>query len=226
MKEYEFQYTPMKDNLIAGLSIIGICLLTEFLGIYSKLNLIVTLILTLGAGFLLFKAFKRKVVHNCTAKLSDSSVVFEFLNETKTFNFNDLTSYKSYYGKNGPVLYLNSNVENFKIFANNNFCKTSDFKLFCDDIITQLDKYSNSHNFALIHEGSIFTKKGMLYFLIVATLAYLLSFFFVNNQLKIIIGLCFGFYFIIMWTKYYIENKNRKNKTAANIALALCRRTD
>ncbi len=208
MKEYQFQYTPMKDNFIAGLSIIGICFLTEFLGIYSHLNFIFTIVLTFSIGFLLFKVFKRKVVHYCTAKLSDSSVVFEFLNETKTFNFNELISYKSYYGNNGPVLYLNSDTENFKLFANKNFCKTTDFKLFCDDTITQLDKYSDSHNSALIHAGSIFATKGMLYFLIAATVIYLLAFLIESKALIIAIGTCGGFCLLFFWAMYLITNKN------------------
>lgn len=200
----------MWDTLIVVFSAIAIFILTEFFGIYSKPNMVLTVILSFGLAYLLFQFFKRKVVHTCNAKLGDTSIIFEFENETKTINFDELTSYKSYYGKNGPILYLNSNLEKFKIFANNNFCKTADFKTFCDDTIIQLDKYRDKNNVTLIHEGSIFATKGMLYFLIIATSIYLFAFFIETKALRLAIGIGGAFYFFIMWTKYYIEN-NKQN---------------
>lgn len=104
------------------------------------------------------------------------------------------------------MLYLNSNTENFRMFPNNNFCKTEEFKIFCADTIAQLDKFRETHNFSLIHEGSVFTKKGMLYFLIITTLIYLAAFYFETKVVRIAVGIAGGFYLFILWTKYYIEN--------------------
>ena len=215
MKEYQFQYTKMWDTLIVVLLAIATFIATEFVGIFNKLNLALTIILSFGLAFLLFQFLKRKVVHTCTAKLGETSVIFEFEKETKTINFNELTSYKSYYGKNGPVLYLKDNINNFKIYANNNFCKTDDFKAFCEDTIIQLDKYRDKNNVALIHEGSIFTTKGMLYFLIVTTSIYLIAFFIETNTLRLAIGISGGFYFFIMWTRYFIEKNKLRDQNGS-----------
>ena len=146
MKGYQFQYTKTWDTLIVVLLALATYVATVFVGISNKLNIILTIVVSFGLAFLLFQLFKGKVVRACTAKLDDTSVVFEFQNETKTFNFSDLTSYKSYDGRSGLILYLNSNIENFKIIANNNFCKTDNFKLFCKDTIIQLDKYRETHS--------------------------------------------------------------------------------
>jgi hypothetical protein len=215
MKEYQFQYTKMWDTLIVALLAIVTFIATEFVGIFNKLNLALTIVLSFGLAFLLFQFLKRKVVHTCTAKLGDTSVIFEFEKETKKINFNELTSYKSYYGKNGPVLYLKDNIENFKIYANNNFCKTENFKSFCEDTIIQLDKYRDKNNLTLIHEGSIFTTKGMLYFLIVATSVYLLAFFIETKTLRLAIGIGGGFYFFIMWTRYFIEKNKLRDQNGS-----------
>ncbi|HRH48853.1 MAG TPA: hypothetical protein PLP23_08875 [Panacibacter sp.] len=215
MKEYQFQYTKMWQTLIVVLLAIATFIATEFIGIFNKLNLVLTIALGFGLAFSFFQFFKKKAIHNCIAKLGDTSVIFEFENETKTINFNELTSYKSYYGKNGPVLYLKNNIDNFQISANNNFCKIDDFKSFCEDAITQLDKYREKSNLELIHEGSIFATKAMLYFLIVATSIYLLAFFIETRTLRLAIGISGGFYFFIMWTKYFIEQKNLRDQNGS-----------
>lgn len=201
----------MPDTLTVILLTIATFILSEFLGIYLKLNLLLTMVLSFGLAFLLFQTLKRKVIRSCMARLSETSVEFDFVNETKVINFNELISFKSYDGKNGPILYLRTQAENFKIFANSNFCKTNNFKMFCDDAITQLDKYKDKNNLTLIHEGSIFTKKGMLYFLISTTAIYLFAFLFETKALRIAIGISGGLYFFAMWTKYYIENKRVKD---------------
>lgn len=137
--------------------------------------------------------------------MNDTFVEFEFKTNSKIINFADLTSFKAYYGKNGPLLYLKNNIDNFKLSANNNFCKTDGFRVFCEDIIIQLDKYKTQNNSNLIHEGSIFTKKWMTYFLICGTLIYLLSFFIETKVLRIAVGISGGFYFLLMWTVYVVE---------------------
>lgn len=205
MKEYQFQYTKIRDTLTVVLLAMVTFVLSEFLGVYLKLNFLVTIILSFGLAFLLFHALKGKVVHSCVARLSENSVEFDFTNETKLINFSDLISFKDYKGNNGPILYLKTNTENFKIFSNNNCCKTADFKKFCDDSIIQLDKYKANNNPALIHEGSIYTTKGFFYFLIIATSIYFLSFIIEGKELRLYIGIGGGFYLLIMWLVYYIK---------------------
>jgi hypothetical protein len=137
-------------------------------------------------------------------------VCFQFENNSKIINFRDLISFKAYYGKNGPILYLRTNEENFRIFANNNFCKSDDFRRFCVDTIAQLDNYKKtSEKTDLIHEGSIFGTKAMLYFLIAATSIYLVAFFLETKALRIAIGIAGGFYFGIMWTRYLFETNKK-----------------
>jgi len=195
----------MWDTLTVVLLAMATFVFSEFLGIYLKLNLLVTIVLSFGLAFLLFQALKRKVVRSCIARLSENSVEFDFTNETKLINFADLISFKDYNGRNGPILYLKTNTENFKIFSNNNFCKTDDFKKFCDDSIIQLDKYKAKNNLTLIHRGSIYSTKGFLYFLITATSIYLLSFIIESKELRPYIGFGGGFYLLIMWIAYYIK---------------------
>lgn len=146
MKEYQFQYTKTWETLIVVLLSIATFLGTGLLGVSNDLNFILTIVLSSGLALLQFQFFKKKVINTCIAKLGSDSIVFEFQNETKSFNLGDLTSYKSYNGKSGLILYLNSNKEKFKIITNNNFCKTDDFELFCKDTIIQLDKYTVTHS--------------------------------------------------------------------------------
>jgi hypothetical protein len=195
----------MWNTLIVVLFTIVTFIATEFIGLLYKLNLALTIVLSFGLAFLLFQFLKHKVVYTCSATLNEDSIIFEFEKETRAINFNELTSYKSYYGKNGPLLYLKSDIGHFKISANNLFCKTEGFKSFCEQAIIQLDKYRDKKNATLIHEGSIFTTKGMLYFLIVATSTYLLAFFIESKTVRLAIGISGGFYIFIMWTRYIIE---------------------
>jgi FtsH-binding integral membrane protein len=201
----------MWDTLSVFLLAFAAFLATEFLGIFNKLNFFLTIVVSFGSAFFLFQFLKRKVVHFCTAKLSDTCVIFEFENETKTINFSELTSYKSYYGKNGPILYLNNNVEKFKIFANNNFCDSDDFKTFSDDAIIQLNKYKDKNNLTLIHEGSMYATKGFLYFLFIATSIYFLSFTLESKDLRPYIGIGGGVYLLISWIAYF-NKRDLKSK--------------
>jgi hypothetical protein len=210
MNEYKFQYTKIFQTLLVILSCIAAFMLLTFIGIYLSIQEYLTIIIALGLAIYLHYKLKGIAVHNCIAKMSDVSVIFEFENDiSRTINFSDLTSYKVYYGKNGPMLYLRNNVDNFKISANNNYCRTDAFVTFCEAIIAQLDKYKNERNPSLVHEGSIFTKPRALYFLLAATLIYVISFFAESKALRISVGVGGGFYLFFMWMKYFIE-KNRK----------------
>jgi len=211
MKEYQFKYTKMNETLLVIVGCILTCIILIAVGTYFRLQEIITVVFALLAAILLFRILRKTAVHNCSVKLSETSVEFHFEKDSRIIKFSDLISFKAYYGQNGPILYLKNNVDNFKIAANNNFCKTDDFRIFCEEALIQLDKQKKS-TANLIHEGSIFIKRGMLYFLIFATLIYFLSLFFVNKQLKIIIGFCGGLNFLGMWIKYYIENQKTQDK--------------
>jgi len=213
MKVYQFEYTGMQDTLAVVVLAMLMFVLFVVLGAILYLNIVLTIVLSLSLAFLMFRLLKGKAVRTCTANFNDISVCFEFEKENKTIYFDELTSYKVYYGKNGPILYLNSNVDHFQLFTNSNFCKTDGFILFCEDLLKTLDAFKNTRKPGLIRNHSIFATKSMLYFLILATVIYLGSFLIETNKQKIVIGIVGGFYFLLMWTKYFWERK-KPNKTA------------
>jgi len=209
MKEYQFQYTSISQSFFVAITSIVMSVLTGFLLGYLTLNFLWLSASMLVVGFGVFRLLRGNAIHSCTAKLSETAVDFEFDDSEKNIQFSELTSYKFYDGKNGPILYLRTNTENFKLFTNENFCQSDDFKVFCNDIMAQLDRYRMSNPAAiLIHEGSIFEKKGMLYFLAIATVAYLLALYFVPfKEFRIVFGLSIGSSFLLMWVKYFSANK-------------------
>jgi hypothetical protein len=209
MKEYQFQFTKGKDAALVLIACFICFIIIIYIGVKLGIDKSLLIVIEIAFMFLVFRLLKKKAVSNCTAKLNDSSVEFEFENNSKIINFRDLTSFKAYYGKNGPILYLKTNDENFKISANNNFCKTDDFCRFCVDAIAQLDNYKKTGKTDIIHEGSIFATKAMLYFLIAATLIYLVAFFFETKALRVAIGIAGGLYFGIMWTRYFFETNKK-----------------
>jgi hypothetical protein len=170
MKEYRFLYTKNLEILITVLSSMMTFILAEVIFLYYKLNPFFAVILSFGLAYILFQILKRKVVHTGHAQLDRTSVEFVLENGVKKINFSDLISFKLYNGKNGPVLYLKSKNDTFKLFANNNFCEIDDLKVFCKDAIRTLEKYKIETNPSLVREGSIFAKRGILYFYL-----YLLS---------------------------------------------------
>lgn len=210
MKEYQFQYTRNRNTLLVLLPCIIIFVAIVIIGALLSIQILIVIIVSFTLSFIIFRAVKNKAISNCVARLSETSVEFQFDNNTsRTINFTNLTSFKVYYGQNATVLYLRNNADNFKIYANSNFCKPDSFNSFCEDIVTQLDKYKIETKSNLIHQGSIFATKGMLYFLISATLIYLISFFIESKKLRIAIGITGGFYLFIMWTRYFIEKKRK-----------------
>ena len=79
MKQYTFEYTKLRDTVGVILLSIATSILTIILGMYSKLNIVLTIVLSVGLAFLFFKVIKRKVVRTCTAKMDDNSISFESL---------------------------------------------------------------------------------------------------------------------------------------------------
>jgi hypothetical protein len=183
MKEYQFQFTKGKDAAVVLFACFICFTIILCFGVKLGIDKNLLIVIEIAFMFLVFRLLRKKAVSNCTAKLNDSSVYFEFENNSKIINFRDLVSFKVYYGKNGPILYLKTNDENFKIPANNNFCKTDDFCRFCVDTIALLDNCKKTDKNDLIHGGSIFETKA----------------------LRIAIGVAGGFYFGIMWLRYFFE---------------------
>jgi hypothetical protein len=145
MKEYQFKYTNPAQSLLVMLATMLACVLTILLATYLKASKTLTYVLCFAVILGLFNLIKGKAIHVCTGKLTDDNVSFEFEDSTKRFAFAELISYKTYDGRNGPILYLKSIGETFKLFASNAFCKTHDFKVFCDATIEQLDRYRTNN---------------------------------------------------------------------------------
>jgi len=223
MNEYRFQYTKTLYPLVVLLaSILSFAfILIVFAIILNKSNDNIAYLFSIPSlivALLTFRYLKRFAVRNCIAKLHSDFVVFEFKNDLiRTINFNDLISYKVFYGKNGPVLYLRNNIDQFKLFANDNFCKSEPFETFCKDILIQIDKYVVDNKSNIIHEGSTFQTKGMLLFLTISTPIILLSFYITttdlieSTDLNVLIRIFGCAFLVIFWLKYFIE-RSRKNK--------------
>lgn len=211
MKQYQFQYTKTKGGLIVLLACFVGMVIIIGIGVHFKLQKdILIYIITPVAVIAIFKLLKKNTFGNCVAQLSDTKVDFNFDEQLRTINFADILSFKAYYGNNGTTLYLKNTTDNFKLFANN-FCDRKSFDIFCKDIIIQLDKYKSADNPNIIHEGSIFATKGMLYFIFIATLIYLLAFFIENKEASLYIGIGGGFYLLVMWIAYF-NKRDLKNK--------------
>jgi hypothetical protein len=223
MNEYRFQYTKIQDTLLVLLVsilsfVFSIYVFVKMYSESSKNMLLLFSILSIIVAIFLFRYIKKFAVRNCIAKLNTDSVVFEFKNDLiRTIYFNHLTSYKVYYGNNGPVLYLRNNIDHFKIFANDNFCKSEPFVVFCKDILVKIDNYFIENKSAIIHEGSVFQTKGMLLFLTFSTPIVLLLIYITTtdlieiDDLNLFIRSFGGVFLFVFWFKYIIE-KYRKNK--------------
>jgi hypothetical protein len=223
MNEYRFQYTKMLDTLLVILaSMLTFAFTIGILGIIyndaSKNMVFLFSILSLIVALLTFRYLKKFAVRNCTVKLHSDFVVFKFKdNSIRTINFNDLTSYKVYYGNNGPVLYLRNITDRFKLFANDNFCKSKPFETFCKDIIDRIDNYVTENKLNIVHEGSIFQTKGMLLFLTISTPVIFLLFYVTTTDLiestdsNVLIRIFGSTFLVVFWLKYFIE-RSRKNK--------------
>lgn len=128
--------------------------MTIFLGAYFNAPKLLTFSFTLLSPIILFKMVKGKAVGSCNAMLSDTFVEFNFQNTcVKKIEFSNLRSFKKYYGKNGPIIYLTNQIENFKLAANTKFCDPESFDTFSKDLISTLDNYKNTVAPGLVHKG-------------------------------------------------------------------------
>ena len=222
MNEYRFQYTKMLYTLVVLLaSILSFSfIIVVFAIIFNESSVNMAYLFSIPSlivALLTFRYLKKFAVRNCAAKLYSDFVAFEFKNDLiRTINFKDLISYKVYYGKNGPVLYLRNNTDRFKLFANDNFCKSEPFETFCKDIINQIDKYVIDNKAIIIHEGSSFATKKMLYFLLISTPILLFLFYITTTDYISYIDLkmrirIYGVTFILgFWIIYLIAKKRKK----------------
>ena len=211
MQDYQFQYTKKKASLIVFLA----CFVAPMIAIYIteillKLPEVATFIIATITIISLYQLLKKNTFGTCNAKITDTKVEFDFENTSRIIEFNDIISFKAYYGNKATILYLKNATDNFKLYANN-FCDRKGFGSFCEDMIIQLDKYKSTVNPNVIHEGSVFATKGMLYFLSIATFIYLLAFFVENKEARLYIGICGGFYLLVMWTGYF-NKRDLKSK--------------
>ena len=145
MKEYHFQYTISKKAFAIILLSIATFILSELLGIYLKLNLVLVLAISFFISFLLFTKLKKKAVNNCKAQLGDTYLTLEFENKMTTIYFDNLTAYNVYYGKSGTTFNLKIKNEKLSISVNNNYCPTFEFDSFCKDTISQIKNYKEGN---------------------------------------------------------------------------------
>ncbi|MEO7488430.1 MAG: hypothetical protein ABIU77_15065 [Ferruginibacter sp.] len=210
MKEYQFQYTKTTSTVVVLLACFVSLVITTGLGIHFKMQEMIIYIIGIIMIVVVYKLLKRYTFGNCVAIINDINVEFDFGENPRIINFDDLISFKVYYGNKATVLYLSNTTDNFKLYANN-YCDRKSFDVFCQDIIIQLDKYKSHDHPNIIHKGSVFTTKGMLYFLSIATLIYLLAFFIENKEASLYIGIGGGFYLLLMWFAYF-NKRDLKSK--------------
>lgn len=177
-------------------------MITIGLEIHFKVQEIFIFITGIITMIVVYKLFKKYTFGNCIATINDTNVELDFKGTSKIINFDDLVSFKAYYGNKATALYLNNTNDKFKLYANN-YCDRKSFNVFCQDIIIQLDKYKAADHQNIIHKGSVFATKGMLYFLSLATLIYLLAFFIEDKEASLYIGIAGGFYLLVMWFAYF-----------------------
>jgi hypothetical protein len=202
MKEYQFQYTKTTSSLFVLLACFASLIITIGLGIHFRMQEI--FICTIGIVIIIsvYQLLKKYTFGNCVATINNTNVELDFGGNSRILNFDDLISFKAYYGNKATVLYLNNITDNFKLYANNH-CDRKSFDVFCQDLIIQLDKYKFANHPNIIHKGSVFATKGMPYFLGTATVIYLLAFFVENKEASLYIGIGGGFYLLVMWIAYF-----------------------
>lgn len=141
MQEYRFQYTKLRDTVFVILGCILVCLVLVVAVTAARAPAWVAFVAGPGPAIAFFFWVRRYVVRQGTARLSDTRLDLVLGETPKRIDFQDLVSFKSYDGKNGTVLYLNTPADHFTLSANNNFCDSAAFESFCADVIAQLDQY-------------------------------------------------------------------------------------
>ena len=199
MKEYQFQYTKLRDTVLVILGCIFVCLVLVGAMVAARAPEWLAFVVGPGPAIAFFFWVRRYVVRQGTAQLSDTRLNIVLGETPKNIDFQDLVSFKSYAGKNGTVLYLNTKADHFSLSANENFCDTDAFVAFCAAVIAQLDLYQQKFRPTLVYQGSIYATNGFLRFLVFATVVYLLTFAIEPSDLRPYIGIPAGLWLALMW---------------------------
>ena len=199
MKEYQFQYTKLRDTVFVILGCIFVCIVLVGVVAVARAPQWLAFVVGPGPAIAFFFWVRRYVVRQGTAQLSDTRLDLVLGETPKNIDFQDLVSFKSYAGKNGTVLYLNTAADHFSLSANENFCDTDAFVAFCAAVIAQLDLYQQKYRPTLVHQGSIYATNGFLGFLVLATVVYLLAFAIEPPDLRPYIGIPGGLWLALMW---------------------------
>jgi hypothetical protein len=203
---YKFQYTKVWDIVIVIILATLILISIEILGLYLNINDVLSIVGSFVLAFLFFQIFKKLVVRTCKATLHESFIEFEFKKSAKLISFSNLVSFKNQEGKNGPILYLKTQTEDFEIFANSKFCKTEKFKIFSDNAIIQLQKYQENNDLKPnIHQITKKQNNGYLYFLIIASVVYLFLITVLDNNSTAYLFILGGFFLFITWFMYFVK---------------------
>ena len=206
MQLYQFQYTKVWDTVIVIILATLILISIEILGLYLNINDVLSIVGSFVLAFLFFQIFKKSVVRTCKATLHESFIEFEFKKSAKLISFSNLVSFKNQEGKNGPILYLKTQTEDFEIFANSKFCKTEKFKIFSDDAMVQLQKYQENNDLKPnIHQITKKQNNGYLDFLIIASVANILLIIFLDNNFAAYLFMIGGFFLFIGWIIYFAK---------------------
>jgi hypothetical protein len=218
MKEYQFQYTKLLDTVLVILGCFLVCVVLVITAAVARAPEWVALVVGPGPAIAFFFWVRRFVVRQGTARLSDTRLDLVLGEIPKAIDFQDLVSFKSYAGKNGTVLYLNTPADHFSLSANDNFCKTDAFESFCADVIVQLDEYKEKHNLTLVHQGSIYATNGFLGFLVLATLVYLLAFVIEPPDLRPYIGTPGGLWLALMWGACLYKRSDERRRRQESLS--------
>ena len=171
MKQYTFEYTDSRFMLVlVGIFIaILVALLSSMRYIVPAVGINMASILTIGLPALVVWLLRKRLKKYGLADVDTSSVKFDFGDRVENIDFVNLKSYKiEHY--NGTTLILNfADRKNLRITANNNFCDSKQFELFCRDLEEMILESNQVNASEVARIGSVFEQKWMLPFLVFAT---------------------------------------------------------
>lgn len=98
MKEYQFQYTKLLDNVFVILGCILVCFVLVWAVLVARAPEWIAFVVGPGPAIAFFFWVRRYVVRQGTAQLSDTRLHLVLGNTPKTIDFQDLVSFKSYDG--------------------------------------------------------------------------------------------------------------------------------
>ncbi len=153
MKEYQFDYTNRRASAVSILSAMATFLVILFFCVWSKLREILSGIISSGFAILVFHLLKPSSTRFGTATIAEDHISIACQDCTMYARYDDLVSYTAYYGANGTTLTLKTVIEDFELTANKHYSNTEAFTMFCQDLISQLDKYKNLQYSGKLDQG-------------------------------------------------------------------------